>query len=553
MAEVQLKQDIESYARRLQRFFEVFGRFLLRIIPPQIKAMANTFYKEHMEGIKAVQTDGSTKEIERVSNLSYEEVVETMAKCQKDDVKVIAYEFKNGYKTNEDGNYIVDEDFGKNKSVSKMKEITKANRKIQSYEKYQSKHPKLFKNYTTRKLNKWNGIYEKAINKHEGVRYNLVFNKRHMGYMADRISDIKSTRLGITKEEFYTKHPEAKEAVERAIDSGLELNTEELGEWAKEFVNEGDTDISNFKDDYLIHTVSMAEYSKIYKDLDNNVISYGVELNKNDDSKKDIVKVYINSEDLNKYQKAGHLDKGVLQSFGKKDNNTKIYNLTRKEEKESKDIILPRTSMEHYIDMFKGRDFTMNLNGKDQKTFIVRMTLNDAKEVLAYQKKRNRIQEKLDEIHHEKELAALENKINEIEKAENQKSGDEINYKNAINKENIDKVPTSVNYDTLSTEVKNNLKETYGFNNDEEAKTYFDNCQLELGTNRYDNKMGVLVTETTDKEQKQFFIYNDEPNKRNVTSAIKSNDNKETIDNNTDVSDTVEDKDIDMEIEMNEE
>lgn len=34
-------------------------------------------------------------------------------------------------------------------------------------------------------------------------------------------------RIGITKEEFYNEHPEAKEAVEKAIEKGLDLNTEE--------------------------------------------------------------------------------------------------------------------------------------------------------------------------------------------------------------------------------------------------------------------------------------------------------------------------------------
>jgi shikimate kinase len=54
------------------------------------------------------------------------------------------------------------------------------------------------------------------------------------------------------------------------------------------------------------------------------------------------------------------------------------------------------------------------------------MTLDEAKEVLAYQKKRNPVQEKLDEIRREKELDELENKINEIEQAEKSQSGEEI-------------------------------------------------------------------------------------------------------------------------------
>lgn len=551
MAEVQIKQDFDSYSRNLQHTLEALLRIIMRFVPPRVKAALNSFYKNHLEGIRAVQNDGPTKELEKITNLSYEEMVETMAKCQKDDVAVIASEFKRGYQKDENGNYIVDDELGNKKSVSKMKSITKANRKIQSYTKFQSKYPNILNGFTNRKIGKWNEVYEKAINRHEGARYNLIFNKRQVGYMADRIADIKSKRIGITKEEFYNEHPEAKEAVEKAIEKGLDLNTEELGEWAKEFVNEGNTDISNFKDDYLIHTVTMEEYSNIYKDLDNNIIPYGVELNKSIDGKTDTVRVYIHSENLEQYQKAGHLDKGVLQSYGKRDNKTKIYNVTRKEEKETKDIILPRSSMEHYISMFKGKDFVINLNGNNEKNFVARMTLDEAKEVLAYQKKRNPVQEKLDKIRREKELAELETKINEIEQTEKSQSGEEIS--NAVQANNIEKVPAKIEYDSLSSEIKNNLKEVYKFDNDSEAKSYFDsNCQIELGTDKNDRRLGVIVTEKSEDEESKYFIYSNEQEKRIFIPDTKTINEEKIIDNkkdSTDVSDAIEEKDMEMDID----
>lgn len=542
MAEVQVKNDFDTFGRQLQHLFEMLLRFALRFVPPFIKARFSSFYQRHLEGVKAVQKDGSTKETERISNLSYEEVIDTLEKCQKDDIKAFAYEFKKGYAVDADGNKIVNDDLGKQQSISKMEEITKANRKITQYTNRLAKYPHLLKNYNTRELNKWQNKRDKAIEKHEGYRYNIVFNKSRMGYMGERLAEIKSSRLGITKDEFYTEHPEAKEAVERAIDNGLELNTEELGEWAKEFVNEGDTSISNFKDDYLIHTVSLEEYSKIYKDLDDKSISYGVELNKSNDNKKiDTVNVYVHSKDIDEYRKSEHLNKGVLQSFGKKDDKTKIYKVSRKEEKETKDFILPRTSMQHYIDMFKGKDFTMNLNSKNEKTFTVRMTLDDAKEVLEYEKKRDKVQEKLDQIYHEKEIKEFESKIKELEKTEKSQSGNATKYENAIYKENIEKVPTSVNYDTLSTEVKDNLKVTYGFASDEDAKTYFNSCQLALGVDKSNGKMGVLITEQLNGKQQQF-VYSNEPNKKNVVDILSSRDDKNNVDNKSEITNKSEDK-----------
>lgn len=192
--------------------------------------------------------------------------------------------------------------------------------------------------------------------------------------------------------------------------------------------------------------------------------------------------------------------------------------------------------MDHYIDLFKGKDFTMNLNGRSDKTFIVSMTLDDAKEVLDYEKKRDKVQEKLDEIHHEKELETLEDQINKIEDADKIKSGDVSKNKNSINKGNIDKVPTLVSYDTLSSEVKTNLKAAYNLSNDEEAREYFDNRKLELGINKYNSKLGVLITETDKEkdEEKQYFVYNDEQAINNVVDPAKVKNNKNEKSNNTD-------------------
>lgn len=537
MAEVQVKHDTDNYFRQLQHLMELFFRWLMRVLPPALRSVASKFYKRHIEGIKAVQKDGPTKEMEGASNLSYEEVIDILEKCQRDGIQAFAYEFKKGYAVDEDGNKITNDDLGKRQSISKMEEITKANRQITKYRQRQARFPKLFNRINEQQIQKWENRREKAIQRHEGYRYNIVFNKSRIGYMSDRLAEIKSKRLGITKDEFYTEHPEAKEVVERAIDQGLDLNIEELGDWAKEFVNEGDTDISNFKDDYFTHTISLEDHTKIYNELNDKAIPYGVELNKGGSNLKgDTVKLYINAKDFEEYRKLGTLDKGVLQSFGKKDNSTKIYNITRKEEKETKDIVLPRSSMDHYIDLFKGKDFTMNLNGRSDKTFIVSMTLDDAKEVLDYEKKRDKVQEKLDEIHHEKELETLEDQINKIEDADKIKSGDVSKNKNSINKGNIDKVPTLVSYDTLSSEVKTNLKAAYNLSNDEEAREYFDNRKLELGINKYNSKLGVLITETDKEkeEEKQYFVYNDEQAINNVVDPAKVKNNKNEKSNNTD-------------------
>ena len=49
-------------------------------------------YHYFIEGIRAVQKDGPTKELEKITNLSYEETIKVMEKCQNDGVRVVATE-----------------------------------------------------------------------------------------------------------------------------------------------------------------------------------------------------------------------------------------------------------------------------------------------------------------------------------------------------------------------------------------------------------------------------------------------------------------------------
>ena len=73
-------------------------------------------YHYFVEGIKAVQKDGPTKELEKITNLSYDETIRVMEKCQKDGIRVVASERKLSTENTE---------FGKKKSLFQQKRITK--------------------------------------------------------------------------------------------------------------------------------------------------------------------------------------------------------------------------------------------------------------------------------------------------------------------------------------------------------------------------------------------------------------------------------------------
>ena len=78
-------------------------------------------YHYFIEGIRAVQKDGPTKELEKITNLSYEETIKVMEKCQQDGVRVVATERTLSKE---------DSEFGKKKSLYQQKKITKYARKI---------------------------------------------------------------------------------------------------------------------------------------------------------------------------------------------------------------------------------------------------------------------------------------------------------------------------------------------------------------------------------------------------------------------------------------
>ena len=93
-------------------------------------------YHYFVEGIKAVQKDGPTKELEKITNLSYDETIRIMQKCQKDGIRVVASERILSTK---------DDEFGKKKSMYQQKKITKYSRRIKTLSNIKANYPKLSK------------------------------------------------------------------------------------------------------------------------------------------------------------------------------------------------------------------------------------------------------------------------------------------------------------------------------------------------------------------------------------------------------------------------
>ena len=126
-------------------------------------------YHYFVEGIKAVQKDGPTKELEKITNLSYDETIRIMQKCQKDGVRVVASERKLSAD---------DDEFGKKKSMYQQKRITKYSRRIKTLSNIKANYPKVSKLLHLDTFIKINEEKQKEkVENHKNRHYNIYFNK----------------------------------------------------------------------------------------------------------------------------------------------------------------------------------------------------------------------------------------------------------------------------------------------------------------------------------------------------------------------------------------
>lgn len=429
MAEVQIKGEIENIGRNIQHSFE---RVVLPLLMKLFKKLFSSVYHQHIEGLKAIKRDGPTAELEHITNLSYEEVLATLTQCQKDGIKAVASEFKKG-------NDEVADEFGKKKTLSQMDRITKAQRQLDKYRIFQKKYPSIAKaRNLDKKISYWENEKQKAIAKHDGYRYNILFNKSKAGYFANRVLDIKNSRLGIN-EQISKDNPEVKQILDMVKEKGFDLNSNEIKSFAGEFINNGTLDITEFKEDYILHTIDLETFKDIYKPLQNSGIDYAIDTLKiytasenaqTNPAKTDAkVKVYIKTEDIDEYKKLNCLDKGVIQSVGKLDKtrseNELLENQTTNNRKE---IEFPKNEVYKCVDKFKGRDYTLYV--KDKNTVVLSIDKKDIDEVYETEKKRDVVQETIDEINKDKlreqeeQNLELENQIDASPDTTNREASD---------------------------------------------------------------------------------------------------------------------------------
>ena len=354
-----------------------------------LKPLTIFSYHYFVEGIRAVQKDGPTKELEKLTNLSYDETIRVMEKCQRDGIRVVASERKLDLDNSE---------FGKKKSMYQQKKITKYARKIKHMSNFKSNHPTIAKYIGLNKLMKLAEYKQnEQVKKHKEKHFNIYFNKSKAAYMGDRIADILEYRMGVSKELF---DKDVKDAIEEIREKGMNLNSQQLRNFSEKFkLHEmGEVEIDEFTNNYCIHELPFASFMNIEDELESSNIPYGVKIITNEDDEK-IVHIYFENKHLETYNELGLNSVGQIHVYGK-DNKNFEWNIKSKDEIISFTTKTGEQEKQTY-EVLSGKDYIMK---RQENECLWTVLKADIKELAEKEKKRDVVSEDLERLHTFEEL-----------------------------------------------------------------------------------------------------------------------------------------------------
>ena len=342
-------------------------------------------YHYFIEGIRAVTGDGQTKELEKITNLSYEETIKVMEKCQQDGIRVVATERTLSKENSE---------FGKKKSLYQQKRITKYARRIKHLSNFKADHPKVAKFLQMDNLIKKNESKQKEEQiKHKNKHYNVYFNKSKRDYMAARIADVIELRTGISQKLFDETTGKAIENLQK--EGKVKLNSQQLEEFSKEFkLHElGSVGIEKFKTDYCIHELPFSAYMSIKDELEATDIQYAAKVtNSNDD--KEIVNIYMDNSDLERYCELGFNNYGKIRVYGSKNKNLQ-WSINSQDELVTFTTKIGKDERETYSKL-SGKNYVMKRRENECLWTVLK---DDLEELVETEKKRDVVGEELEKYH----------------------------------------------------------------------------------------------------------------------------------------------------------
>lgn len=355
-----------------------------------LKPLSIFSYHYFVEGIRAVQKDGPTKELEKITNLSYDETIRVMEKCQKDGVRVVASERKLSAE---------DSEFGKKKSMFQQKRITRYARRIKQLSNFKADYPKVAKLLLIDNLIKKSEEKQKyQVEQHKNKYYNIYFNKSKTGYMADRIADIIEYRTGISQKLFDENTQAAIEEIRK--EGTMNLNSQELMQMSESFKlhDMGEVPTSKFKQDYCIHEISFASFLNMRTDLEVADIPYGINVISNDDDNK-VANIYFENKHLERYSELGFSSVGQIHVYGTANKNLQ-WNINSQDELVSFKTKVGDEEKQTYSTL-SGKNYIMK---REENECVWTVFREDLKDLAEKEKKRDVVNEDLEKLNIFEEL-----------------------------------------------------------------------------------------------------------------------------------------------------
>ena len=358
-------------------------------------------YHYFIEGIRAVQKDGPTKELEKITNLSYEETIKVMEKCQQDGVRVVATERSLSKENSE---------FGKKKSLYQQKKITKYARRIKLLSNLKADHPSFAKILQIDSMIEKNELKQKEEQaKHKNKHYNVYFNKAKRDYMAARIADVIELRTGISQKLFDETTQKAIENMDK--EGKVKLNSQQLEQFSQEFKlhDLGNVGVDKFKKDYCIHELPFSAYMSIKDDLEVADIQYGAKVTK-DSNDKEIVNIYMNNNDLERYCELGFNNYGKIRVYGSENKNLQ-WSINSQDELVTFTTKIGKDERETYSKL-SGKNYVMKRQDNECLWTVLK---TDLEELVETEKKRDVVGEELEKYHIIENNIELTDNTKEIE------------------------------------------------------------------------------------------------------------------------------------------
>lgn len=364
------KHDLEHTAEKTvvvsEKSTKIFARLFGRIMK-----RANRYYQKHFSSsMKALRSDGPTKELYVSPPLTRAEAKQIITACRENNVLMgIKKMDPNGEQ-------------GKNQSLHKQEKLAKNEIKYLKWDERKKTFKKIpiIHNFCKAQADKFKKLSIQDEQKNLDERYVLIFNKSKLSFLNEQLEKIPPSRVKQqAKNELVDINKDGvidEKDYEPLKPLGMNLKVEDLNRIGEDY---GSCAVRAYKKNYCTQRITKEQYCEIREQLF-DLRSHGACVYNDNE-----VIVAISSEDLEEYKSFAPLDRPIKE-YGK--NGAKDIET----ESNVNDIIeLELNNFEDYKlfkEKYASKDYVAQHNPEGKVTVLVKET--DTKELVENNKKKSK-------------------------------------------------------------------------------------------------------------------------------------------------------------------